>query len=331
MTESPGGIMERFIKPRVVVSKCLEFQKCRYDGEMIRDQTIQNLVPYVEFIPVCPEVEIGLGVPRDVIRVIDNNGVNQLYQPAKKLDLTQQMNTFSEQFLAEVGDIDGFILKNRSPSCGINDVKVYAGIEKAPVIRTSSGLFGIQVQKRFGHLAVEDEGRLKNFTIREHFFTKLFTIASFKKLKTEGLLSDLVEYHARNKYLFMSYQPAILKKLGNIVGNNDKKSLQEIFEAYEGELYHLFRKLPKYTSNISVSQHLFGYFSPHLTAKEKDFFISLTEKYHKKKVPFSSIASLLKSWALRFENDYLLKQTYFEPYPERLIEICDSGKGRDYR
>ncbi|MCT8138157.1 DUF523 and DUF1722 domain-containing protein [Anaerobacillus sp. CMMVII] len=323
--------MGEFVKPRVIVSKCLEFQGCRYDGEIIRDQTVHNLLPYVEFIPVCPEVEIGLGVPRDVIRVIDNDGMDQLYQPAKKIDLTNKMNQFSEQFLTEVGDIDGFILKNRSPSCGINDVKVYAGIEKAPVIRTSSGLFGSKVQAQYGHLAVEDEGRLKNFTIREHFFTKLFTIASFKKLKKEGLLADLVEYHAKNKYLFMAYQPTILKKLGNIVGNHKKKSLQQIFEEYEVELYHLFAKLPKYTSNISVSQHLFGYFSKQLSAKEKEFFISMIDKYKKKKVPLSSVASLLHSWAIRFDNEYLLKQTYFQPYPEKLIEISDSGKGRDYR
>lgn len=323
--------MEEFVKPRVVVSKCLEFQECRYDGEIIRDQTVQNLMPFVQFVPVCPEVEIGLGIPRDVIRIIDNDGVDQLYQPANKLDLTKKMNDYSEQFLAEVGEIDGFILKNRSPSCGINDVKVYAKAEKSPVVRTSSGLFGSQVLQRYGYLAIEDEGRLKNFTIREHFFTKLFTIAAFKKLKKEGLLADLVEYHARNKYLFMAYQPTILKKLGNIVGNHEKKSLQVIFEEYEKQLYKLFEKLPKYTSNISVSQHLFGFFSKDLNSKEKEFFISMIDKYQKKKVPLSSVASLLRSWAIRFDNDYLLKQTYFAPYPEKLIEISDSGKGRDYR
>jgi uncharacterized protein YbgA (DUF1722 family)/uncharacterized protein YbbK (DUF523 family) len=323
--------MKEFVKPKVVVSKCLEFQECRYDGEIIRDQTVHNLIPYVEFIPVCPEVEIGLGIPREVIRVIDVNGVDTLVQPANNVELTSKMNEFSEEFLEDVGDIDGFILKNRSPSCGINDVKVYSGIAKAPVVRTSSGLFGGKVLERFSHLAVEDEGRLKNFTIREHFLTKLFTIAQFKKLKKEGLLADLVEYHACNKYLFMAYQPTVLKKLGNIVGNHDKKPLQVIFTEYEQYLCILFEKLPKYTSNINVSQHLFGYFSKGLSQQEKQFFIEMTDKYRKKKVPLSSVASLLKSWAIRFDNQYLIKQSYFEPYPEKLIEISDSGKGRDYR
>lgn len=320
-----------FVKPKVVVSKCLEFDDCRYNGETIRDQTVGNLLPYVEFIPICPEMEIGLGVPREVIRVVDQSGVDTLIQPATKMDITKQMNEFSQEFLDNVGDIDGFILKNRSPSCGLNDVKVYGGVEKSPVVRTSSGLFGTKVKEGFAHLAIEDEGRLKNFTIREHFLTKLFTIAAFKKLKNEGLLADLVEFHARNKYLFMAYQPTILKKLGNIVGNHRKLPLQKIMTEYEIELYHLFEKLPKYTSNISVSQHLFGFFSQHLTAKEKEFFITTLDKYRNKKVPLSSVTSLLKSWAIRFENDYMLKQTYFEPYPERLIEISDSGKGRDYR
>jgi len=130
--------MKEFVKPIVVVSKCLEFEECRYDGEMIRDQTVANLKPFVQFIPICPEVEIGLGIPRDVIRVIDDCGVDTLHQPATNLELTSKMNHFSERFLNEVGEIDGFILKSRSPSCGLDDVKVYSGIEKAPVLRISS-------------------------------------------------------------------------------------------------------------------------------------------------------------------------------------------------
>jgi len=323
--------MKEFVKPIVVVSKCLEFEECRYDGEMIRDQTVANLKPFVQFIPICPEVEIGLGIPRDVIRVIDDCGVDTLHQPATNLELTSKMNHFSERFLNEVGEIDGFILKSRSPSCGLDDVKVYSGIEKAPVLRISSGLFGGVVQARFSHLAIEDEGRLKNFLIREHFLTKLFTITAFKKLKKEGLLGDLVEYHAQNKYLLMVYHPSLQKKLGNIVANHENNSLQQILAEYETELYRLFEKLPKYTSNINVSQHIFGYFSKQLSSKEKQFFMTMIEKYQNKKVPLSSVVSLLKSWAIRFENDYLLKQSYFEPYPEKLIEISDSGKGRDYR
>ncbi|OIJ13450.1 cytoplasmic protein [Anaerobacillus alkalilacustris] len=323
--------MKEFVKPKVVVSKCLEFHHCRYDGEIVRDQTVHNLIPYVDFIPICPEVEIGLGIPRDVIRVVDDKGCNSLIQPSENLNLTNKMNEFSSKFLAEVGEIDGFILKSRSPSCGLNDVKVYSGKEKAPVVRMSNGLFGGKVQEQFGYLAVEDEGRLKNFTIREHFFTKLFTIASFHSLKKQGLISDLVEFHAHNKYLFMAYQPTILKKLGNVVGNHEKKPLQVIFDEYETLLFQLVNKLPKYTSNINVSQHVFGYFSKDLSLKEREFFMTILDKYHKKKVPLSSVTSLLKSWAIRFENNYLLKQTYFSPYPEKLVEISDSGKGRDYR
>ena len=323
--------MKRFVKPKVVVSKCLEFQACRYDGQLIKDQTVHTLLPFVEFIPVCPEVEIGLGTPRDVIRVVKEDDEAKLIQPSTNRDLTAEMNQFSTQFLAEVGEIDGFILKNRSPSCGLTDVKIYSGNEKSPVIGSGSGLFGEKVKQGFSHLAIEDEGRLRNFTIREHFLTKLFTIASFKKLKKEGLIHDLVQFHAENKYLFMAYQPTLLKKLGNIVGNHEKKPLQEIFDTYEIGLCELFKKLPKYTSNINVCQHLYSFFSKDLSQKEKEFFLSLTEKYQKKKIPLSSLTSLLKSWAIRFENEYLLKQSYFEPYPEKLIEISDSGKGRDYR
>jgi uncharacterized protein YbgA (DUF1722 family)/uncharacterized protein YbbK (DUF523 family) len=323
-------VMRQFVKPTVVVSKCLEFDACRYNGDVIHDETVHNLSSFVEFIPVCPEVEIGLGTPREVIRVVSKEGENRLIQPSTEKDLTEKMNSFASNFLEEVGEIDGFILKNRSPSCGTRDVKVYTGIEKAPVKEKGSGLFGGKVIEKHGDKAVEEEGRLKNFTIREHFLTKLFTLAEFRDIKNRNELQELIDFHSRNKYLFMAYNQTQLKNMGRIVANHEKKPIEEMFKNYEDYLYKLFNRAARYTSNINVCQHVFGYFKNELSLKEKAFFLEMMEKYKEQKVPLSSLISLLKAWAIRFENAYLLSQTYFEPYPEQLIEISDSGKGRNY-
>lgn len=141
--------MRQFAKPTIVVSKCLEFDACRYNGEMIPDVTIRNLQPFVTFIPVCPEVEIGLGTPRETIRIVEENGLNRLVQPSTREDVTEKMEQFSNDFLQTLSDVDGFILKNRSPSCGTRDVKIYSSFEKAPAKGKGPGLFGGAVIKNF--------------------------------------------------------------------------------------------------------------------------------------------------------------------------------------
>ena len=319
-----------YIKPTVVVSKCLEFSACRYNGELISDQTIRNLKPYVNYKTVCPEVEIGLGVPRDVIRLVGSGEENRLVQPSTNIDLTDKMQEFSEEFIEQLNDVDGFILKGRSPSCGINDAKIYSGASKSPCIGKGSGKFASKVLEKYSNLAIEDEGRLKNFTIREHFLTKLFSIAEFRHVKNLKNMNALNEYHSKNKYLFMGYNQLRLKKLGQALANHEKRNMDDVLEVYEEQLYLLFARAPKYTNNINVSQHIFGYFSKELTTKEKEYFLEMLEKYREKKVPISNVVSLLKAWVYRFENEYLLKQTFFSPYPEELLEISDSGKGRDY-
>jgi uncharacterized protein YbgA (DUF1722 family)/uncharacterized protein YbbK (DUF523 family) len=322
--------MNQFPKPMVVVSKCLEFEACRYNGDVIYDETVKSLAPFVTFIPVCPEVEIGLGIPRETIRIISENGEQRLIQPSTEKDVTDVMNTFSDSFLSSLSEVDGFLLKNRSPSCGTREVKVYASMKKGATSEKGSGLFGGKVLDTYGHLAVEEEGRLKNFTIREHFFTKLFTTAAFRELKNEPSLKKLVNFHSNNKYLFMAYNQTRLKELGRIVANHENKGITTIMSEYEKKLYELFARSARYTSNVNVCQHIFGYFSKQLHQDERNHFLSMIDKYVEKKIPLSVLTALLKSWTLRFNNTYLKSQTYFQPYPEDLVAISDSGKGRDY-
>ena len=175
--------MKAFAKPRVVVSKCLGFAACRYDGAMISDDFVRRLAAHVTFCPVCPEMEIGLGCPRDPIRVVLAGKELRLMQPATGRDVTEAMRQFADSFLGGLGEVDGFLLKSRSPSCGLKDVKVYGGPAGNMPQSVGRGFFGGAVLDRFPGAAAEDEGRLRNFTLREHFLTRLFVPAEFREVR----------------------------------------------------------------------------------------------------------------------------------------------------
>lgn len=166
----------KYAKPRIVVSKCLGFAACRYNGLMISSPFVRKLKDQVDFVPVCPEQEIGLGVPRDPIRIIETGDRRCLYQPATGRDLTKVMNAFISSFLKALGTVDGFLLKSGSPSCGIRDVKIYSDTRKRLTNHTTKGrgFFGGRVVKLYPNLAVEDEARLENAVIKERFLIRIF-------------------------------------------------------------------------------------------------------------------------------------------------------------
>ncbi|PYZ98333.1 cytoplasmic protein [Alteribacter lacisalsi] len=322
--------MRKFQRPKIVVSKCLEFEPCRYDGAKIKSSAVSKLKESAELIPVCPEVEIGLPTPRDAIRLVDHEGEDRLVLPAENKDLTESMNEFSTAFLSRMSGVDGFILKGRSPSCGIFDTKVYTGSEKSPVKRKSSGLFAKKVKEFFPEAVIEDDGRLRNFSIREHFLTGVYTMADFRHAREEGTSASLVRFHTDHKFLFMSFSPSLTKEAGNIVANPKGATPEERFNAYAGVLSQILKYRQRETGNISVCEHLLGYFKNSLTAPEKEHFLTLLSYYRDHKVPLSSVLSIVRSWVFRFEQNYLFNQSFFEPYPADLLEITDSGKGRNY-
>jgi len=321
--------MSDFEKPIVVVSKCIEFAQCRYNGLSISSEVVKALKPHVDFVPVCPEVEIGLGVPRDPIRVVSTKETRRLMQPSTGADVTSKMLRFAESFLESLAAVDGFILKSRSPSCGFKDVKVFSGMGKEAAMAKGSGFFGGAVLERFPGYPAEDEGRLLNFRIREHFLTSLYARARFRAIAQRCEMKDLVEYHARNKFLLMAYHQKEMRVLGRIVANPEKKKVRAVFEEYEAHLRSALANPPRYTSSINVLMHALGYFSDGLSRSEKAFFLESLEKYRAGKIPLSATLSVVSSWLARFKNEYLEKQTFFAPYPEALVEISDSGKGRD--
>ena len=322
--------MRKFPKPIVVASRCFEFDACRYNGQMIPNNFVEILEPWVELRPVCPELEIGLGVPRDPVRIVSKGGERKLVQPSTGRDLTPLMREFSARFLDTLGDADGFILKSRSPSCGLGDAKEFPDAENEAASGKGAGFFAEAVIGRFPGLAVEDEGRLRNFRIREHFLTKLYTLARFREVRKAGTANALVNFHTDNKLLLMSYSQKETKALGRITANARGIPPQEMIAGYGECLLRALASPQRRPSSINVLMHALGYFSGDLKGREKAYFLDLLTAYRNERIPLSAVLTVLESWVIKYGEDYLGRQTFFEPYPRALMELSDSGKGRDF-
>lgn len=314
------------VKPIIVVSKCLGFDKCRFNGTMENNDLIEKLKDYVEFIIVCPEVECGLPIPRDSMRIVQTDDDIRLIQSKTKIDLTDEMNKFSKNFLSENTEIDGFILKSKSPSCGINDAKIYSSIEKGSQYKKGKGFFTKEIVKNYPSFCVENEGRLTNFKIREFFLTRIFLLANFRYAKKQKNMDSLKSFHLKNTLLFFSYSQKYSKILDQLIFDSNNANMDILLHEYEFNLLKLLDKAPRYTSNINVLLKSVEQFRLKITDEEMQFIWNVIDKYRNGFVPFSVPLYLVKGYVVRFNIENLANQSFFEPYPEALVQLADSGK-----
>lgn len=236
--------MRKFPRPIVVISKCLELAPCRYDGARVPFDFINRLKPYVKLLPVCPEVEIGLGIPREPIRRVRRGAATVLLQPATGARLTRKMRGFAKDYLAGIEATDGFILKSRSPSCGIRDTKIFPGARAARPLGKGAGLFAEAVLAKFGHLPIEDEARLASPAVRDHFLTRLFTLAAFRTIKKLPTPRKLARFHSGYHPLIEAHSPRAAAALAGIALGHT--NIEERLPAYEARLrLALARRVPK--------------------------------------------------------------------------------------
>jgi uncharacterized protein YbgA (DUF1722 family)/uncharacterized protein YbbK (DUF523 family) len=305
----------------------LELDACRYNGQSIRAPFVKKLLPFVDVTPTCPEVEIGLGVPRDPIRLVSSREQIRLVQPSTQRDLTDLMHAFSDRFLGEAGDVDGFILKSRSPSCGIKDTKVHSSGETPQPIGRGPGMFGEAVLERFPRAAVEDEGRLTNFRLRHHFLTQLYANARLREARARGTARALVDYHTRHKFLLMACHQDATRALGRIVANPAKNDIDGWFAGYAEEMARALARPARTGATVNALMHVFGYVSDDLTAKEKAHFLDVLVEFREGRLELHAPLSILQSWIARFEQPYLEAQVFLEPYPKPLLDQRDSARG----
>jgi uncharacterized protein YbbK (DUF523 family) len=235
------NIME---KPNIVISECLNLKPVRYDGGIIKDRFAAALGQYASYIPVCPEVAIGLGVPREPITVVrkDKNDF-QLVQPETGLDLTREMNRFSGEFLKSLEDTDGFLLKSKSPSCGVSRTKTYKNRDGTGFLYRGKGMFARNVIRKFPELPCEDEMRLKDLNIRMHFLTRVFSHFELRKTLSDISSMDAIrDFHHRYRDLIKAYSKTRLNNLDRIAANKKDLPLSKAKKAYKEEFNKVFHR-----------------------------------------------------------------------------------------
>ena len=264
-------------KPKLIISKCLNSEKCRYNGQAYDDKVISLLRKYVDLETVCPETEIGLKVPRNPIRIEKYDNKYKLVEPSDNIDYTSQMMEFAEEFLSNIGDVDGFILKSKSPSCGVKDVKIYPKNQKCSISNKGQGIFSSKIIEKYSTIPIEDEGRLKNYNIRDEFLTKIFTI---NNLKCEN---SILDFHNKNSLLLKSYNEDIYNDLNIIVSkeniNEDDKTL------YKNKVYEILNNKRDKSKRLNLIKNIFEKYKTYLSKNEINYFINLLifmkiGKYH---------------------------------------------------
>lgn len=308
-------------KPRIVLSRCINIEPTRYNGGIVRSLFVEELGKYVEFITVCPEVDLGMSVPRPTVLLAKIGGKIRMIEPTSMKDYTDEMENFSKRFLENLKEVDGFLLKAKSPSCGVKDAKLYKDDLKNSLGKTN-GIFADFAINYFPNLPVEDEGRLQDFWIRQEFLTKIFAFADIRRLKrTAKSIKDLIKFHQDYKYLLMLYSSANQKKMGRLIANWDEFGLDVTLNEYEKIFRETFTKKQSIPKHINVLQHIYGHYSDFIKPKEQRYFNYLLNKLKNDRQYLKVVLEFTRNLVYRFEDQYLSTQKYLHPYPEALEDV----------
>ena len=260
-------------KIRLGISACLLGEPVRFDGGHQWDRFITDtLGQYVEFVPVCPEAECGLGVPREAMRLVGDPDAPRLVTVRTKVDLTDRMVTWARKRVRELEreDLRGFIFKSKSPSSGMERVRVYSETAPGSPVLRGVGMFARVFMEHFPLLPVEEEGRLHDLALRENFIERIFVYQRWRELMAANAgLGGLVAFHTRHKLLIMAHSPNHYRELGRLVARAKEVPAQELYEHYQSRLMEALRLKATPKKNTNVLQHLMGYFKKDLTADEK--------------------------------------------------------------
>lgn len=301
------------MRPKILLSRCYS-EAVRYNGGIVNDDFINKLKNYIDYINLCPEVEIGLGVPRQRLIVVESDNRKRLFQPETGTDFTDKIIEFAERSLNSLPQLDGFILKAKSPSCGVGSTKLY---KNGSIVGKTYGFFAEEIKKKFPFLPLEDEGRLRDEGLRKNFLIKIFSFSELRNLLENPEPRNLVLHHSKYKYLLMTYSQKTLKELGQLVADGSMPFKEKII-MYSKKFYEAFSKKPSMKRHANTLMHIMGHITKKISSKERSHLIGLINKYIDGKIQLKVIIELLKSLAFRFESEYILIQKYLEPYPEDL-------------
>ena len=317
--------MSGFSRPLIGISKCLEFDMCRYDGSRINNNFVRNMREYVDFVPVCPEVGIGLGSPRKPIRLVNIDGQKNLYQPSSKKNLTEDMHDFGKNFAESNSKLDGFIFKRDSPTCGISDVRLYHKLGDHVGYSKTSGMFSEDILKNLPNIVKEDEKRLNNISIRENFLTRIFVLADLRESLETNSIEKMFEFYSKHMLLFLCHDEKLTAKLGLIFKTED--SFETISKEFQNTVFQILLFIPKKNTIIDTFNYIFNHVDLKLSESEKSYYHSLVDGFDHDLISQYEISTLLYSWALRYDLSSITDQSMFNPFPKSLLlDLVESKK-----
>jgi uncharacterized protein YbgA (DUF1722 family)/uncharacterized protein YbbK (DUF523 family) len=309
-------------KIRLGISACLLGESTRFDGGHQLDRFITGtLGQYLEFFPVCPEVECGLGVPREAMRLVGDPEAPRLMTVRTKVDLTHRMLTWAQKRVGELEqeNLCGFIFKSKSPSSGMERVKVYNESSRGAPVARGVGLFARIFMEHFPLLPVEEEGRLHDPVLRENFIARLFGLQRWREFLAPGPnLRGLVAFHTRHKLLILAHSPNHYRELGRLVARAKELPLPELCRRYASRLMEALRLKATPKKNTNVLSHLMGYFKKDLTPDEKQELREVIDSYRLGYVPLVVPTTLINHYVRKYHQLYLQEQFYLHPHPVEL-------------
>lgn len=306
----------------VGVSTCLLGEKVRWDGGHKHDRYLTGILgAYFDFVPICPEAEVGMGIPREPVSLHGDPAAPLMIGSKSGEDWTERMNRWSRRKLKELVPmgLSGYILKKGSPSCGMERVPVKGGHGKPPS-KTGVGLFAAELMRRLPLLPVEEEGRLNDPGLRENFIVRVFAYHRAQALFGPGRFKrgDVVTFHAREKYLLMAHSPNHYKQLGQLVAQVKDYTPAEFRERYLSLYMEALSMRATRAKNVNVLHHLLGYLRGHIGDAERDDILRVIENYRAEIVPLIVPLTLLNHHLKVHQVEYLLEQNYLQPAPEEL-------------
>jgi len=303
----------------VGISACLMGEEVRHNGGHKRDAYINGtLSAFFSFENFCPEVGIGLGVPRPAIRLVaSDRGVRAVGSRDSSLDVTEALRAYSREQWPLIEQLSGLILKKGSPSCGMERVKIYN--DKNMPHPEGRGLFANAIMERFPLLPVEEEGRLGDPGLRENFIQRVFIYHRWRMEYAPQLtVQTLTEFHARHKLIFMSRDQNRSRELGRIAADARPDNLDEVATDYISLAMKTLRKVATRKNHVNVLQHIQGYLKKQLDSDDKQELVDVFERYRRGELPLIVPITLLKHHFRKAPDEYIEQSWYLSPYPEEL-------------
>jgi len=305
---------------RIGLSTCLLGENVRYDGGHKRDRFVTDtLGQFLEFVPVCPETECGLGIPRESMRLVGNPESPRLVTNRTKIDHTERMVDWARNRVKEMEkeNLCGFIFKSNSPSSGMERVRVYG--EKGMPVRKGVGMFARIFMDHFPLIPVEEDGRLHDIRLRENFIERIFSLQRWREImRHKRSRGKLVTFHTQHKLLLLSHSPKHAGAMGKLVAKAKHLPQGELYSAYQDLLMQALKLKTTIKKNINVLQHMMGYFKKQLSGDEKQELLETIDRYREGYIPLIVPLTLIKHYVRKYDQPYLKQQVYLNPHPVEL-------------